>query len=158
MLVRNGWKFLANDHPFLYQHGDITQSVFYPGPIMVTPTTIALFPELESWFSQRKKARPRYKESFYIEDMYPDCVVKSAPTQLLLFPGVEKIDATYLEELSSHQVLLKLISSSLERWDKEILEANFALLGRVAETTPAYQLHVGADFHKIPTMIKALLN
>ncbi|MBI4001093.1 MAG: hypothetical protein HY348_04840 [Nitrospira defluvii] len=155
-LLRSGYRYLSDDHPFFRLHGSGVEILPYPLKINVTDRTVAFFPELrEAPPSVLKPGVP--KRYFHVEDVYPGPLGQPCRPALILFPQVHDASYSCLEPLSKKQSLEMILPHSLLVYDPEIARSEFQALARLVAQADCYRLHFGRDVLDLPQLVTPLL-
>lgn len=155
-LLRAGFRYLSDDHPFFRLNGTRVEILPYPLKINVTDQTIAFFPELRAAEpSVLHAGNP--KRYFYAENLYPGPLGTSCEPAVILFPSVVDSPHSCLEPLSKKLALEMILPHSLLVYDREIARLEFQALARLVEQTDCYRLHFGRDVLDLPWLVTPLL-
>lgn len=155
-LLRAGYRYLSDDHPFFRVTDSGVELLPYPLKINVTDQTISFFPELRNApLSVLRAGIP--KRYFYAEDLYPNPLGQPCTPAIILFPSV--VDAPYscLEPLSKKLALEMILPHSLLVYEPEVAREEFKALARLIQQTDCYRLHFGRDVVDLPWLITPLL-
>lgn len=155
-LLRSGYRYLSDDHPFFRLTDSGVELLPYPLKINVTDHTISFFPELRNAPSSVLRAGTP-KRYFYPEDLYPNPLGQSCTPAIILFPSV--VDAPYscLEPLSKKAALEMILPHSLLVYEPEVAREEFKALTRLIQQTDCYRLHFGRDVVDLPWLVTPLL-
>lgn len=156
-LLRSGYRYLSDDHPFFRVTENGVELLPYPLRINVTDQTISFFPELRSAPPSVLHAGTP-KRYFYAEDLYPNPLGQSCKPAMILFPSV--VDAPYscLEPLSKKLALEMILPHSLLVYEPEVARQEFKALVRLVQQTDCYRLHFGRDVVDLPWLVTPLLD
>lgn len=155
-LLRSGYRYLSDDHPFFRLNGTRAEILPYPLKINVTDDTVSFFPEL-------RDAPPSIlhagvpKRYFYAEALYPGPLGRPCESALMLFPQVADAPYSCLEPLSKKQTLEMILPHSLLVYDPAVARREFQALVRLVEQTDCYRLHFGRDVIELPWLVIPLL-
>lgn len=155
-LLRSGYRYLSDDHPFFRLSGGRVEILPYPLKINVTDQTVSFFPELRA-------APPTVlhagfpKRYFYAEELYPAPLGQSCEPAIILFPEVVDSPHSCLEPLSKKSALEMILPHSLLVYDPEVARREFQALVRLVEQTDCYRLHFGRDVMDLPWLVTPLL-
>ncbi len=155
-LLRSGYRYLSDDHPFFRGSGTRVEILPYPLKINVTDHTVSFFPEL-------RDAPPSVlhagvpKRYFYAEDLYPGPLGQSCEPAVILFPEVVDSPHSCLEPLSKKLALEMILPHSLLVYDAEVARREFQALVRLVEQADCYRLHFGRDVMDLPWLVTPLL-
>lgn len=155
-LLRSGYRYLSDDHPFFRVHGTRVEILPYPLKINVTDQTVSFFPELRDASPSVLHAGVP-KRFFYAEDLYPWPVGQSCKPAVILFPEVVNSSHSCLEPLSKKLALEMILPHSLLVYDAEVARREFQALVRLVEQTDCYRLHFGRDVMDLPWLVTPLL-
>ncbi|MBS0168740.1 MAG: hypothetical protein JSR62_00180 [Nitrospira sp.] len=156
-LLRSGYRYLSDDHPFFRVTNSGVELLSYPLKINVTDQTISFFPELQQAPSSVLRAGSP-KRSFYAEDLYPQSIGQSCAPTLILFPAVMDAPYSCLEPLSKKVALEMILPHSLLVYEPEVAREEFKALTRLIQQTDCYRLHFGRDVVDLPWLVTPLLN
>ncbi len=155
-LLRSGYRYLSDDHPFFRLNGARVEILPYPLKINVTDDTVSFFPELREAPANilHLGVSKRY---FHAEELYPGPLGRPCEPAVILFPQV--VDAPYscLEPLSKKRALEMILPHSLLVYDAEVARREFQALVRLVEQTDCYRLHFGRDVLELPWLVTPLL-
>ncbi len=155
-LLRSGYRYLSDDHPFFRLSGTRVEILPYPLKINVTDQTISFFPEL-------RDAPPSVlcagtpKRYFYAENLYPGSLGQPCEPAVILFPTVVDSPHSCLEPLSKKSALEMILPHSLLVYDAEVARREFHALARLVQQTDCYRLHFGRDVMDLPWLVTPLL-
>lgn len=153
-LLLNGWQLLANDVVLLEQRQDAVYALPTPGPIRVRPPTLFLLPAL-----REKPGRADAPTASYIfegEAVASHGWGDPAPVDAVYFPAIEEgASQSRREPLSQAVALAHLLEESVDRWDRDSLDAHTALLQSLVQQAPAHVLHLGMDVDAVPQLLVA---
>ncbi len=155
-LLRSGYRFLADDHPFVRATNTGLELLSFPEKIDVTDTTVAFFPELQQ--ANGYLHQGLYKRYFYAGDLYPSEKIDSCKPAFIILPHVADCLHSHLEPLAKGQVLEELLPQSLLVFDKEVAQQQFQTLSRLVQQADCYRLYCGQDVLKLPELIDTLLD
>lgn len=155
-LLRAGYRYLSDDHPFFRVNGTRVEILPYPLKINVTDHTVSFFPELrEAPPSVLHAGVP--KRYFHAEDLYPGPLGQPCEPSVILFPEVVNSSHSCLEPLSKKVALEMILPHSLLVYDTEVARREFQALVRLVEQTDCYRLHFGRDVLELPWLVTPLL-
>ncbi|MBL8072317.1 MAG: hypothetical protein JNM35_14600 [Nitrospira sp.] len=155
-LLRAGYRYLSDDHPFFRVNGTRVEILPYPLKINVTDHTVSFFPELrEAPPSVLHAGVP--KRYFHAEDLYPGPLGQPCEPSVILFPEVLDSSHSCLEPLSKKVALEMILPHSLLVYDAEVARREFQALVRLVEQTDCYRLHFGRDVLELPWLVTPLL-
>ncbi len=155
-LLRSGYRYLSDDHPFFRLSDGRIEMFPYPLKINVTDQTVAFFPELSAPSPSVLHAGFP-KRYFYAEDVYPGPLGQPCEPVVILFPEVVDSPNSFLEPLSKKQVLEMILPHSLLVYEAEVARREFQALVRLVEQTDSYRLHFGRDVLDLPWLVTPLL-
>ena len=154
-LLRAGYRYLSDDHPFIRESGANVELLSFPVKIDVTDKTIEFFPELRAAAeSLHEGVRKRY---FYVEDLYSQRPADCCKPALMIFPHVIDWPKSYLEPVSKSYALEHLLPQALLVFDKEVCRREFEVLSRLVEQVSCYRLYFGEDLLDLPRLIDPFL-
>lgn len=155
-LLRSGYRYLSDDHPFFRLNGTRVEVLPYPLKINVTDQTISFFPELRT--APPSVLHPGTpKRYFYAEDLYPGPLGSPCEPAVILFPMVVDSPHSCLEPLSKKLALEMILPHSLLVYDPEVARREFQALARLVQQTDCYRLHFGRDVMDLPWLVTPLL-
>ncbi len=155
-LLRAGYRYLSDDHPFFRITQGGVELLPYPLKINVTDQTISFFPELRNAPPAVLRAGTP-KRYFCAEDLYPNPLGQPCAPSVILFPAV--VDAPYscLEPLSKKVALEMILPHSLLVYEPEVAREEFKALARLIQQADCYRLHFGRDVVDLPWLVTPLL-
>ncbi len=156
-LLRSGYRYLSDDHPFFRVTDTGVELLPYPLKINVTNQTISFFPELRD--APSAVIHPGIPKSyFYAEDLYPGPLGQPCPPRIILFPSVIDAPHSCLEPLPKPLALEMILPHSLLVYEPEIARQEFKALARLVQQTDCYRLHFGRDVMDLPWLVTPLLD
>lgn len=156
-LLRSGYRYLSDDHPFFRLRGTRVELLPYPLKINVTDQTVAFFPELRTASpSVLRSGFP--KRHFYAQDLYPWPVGQPCEPAVILFPQVVDSPYSCLEPLSKKLAMEMILPHSLLVYDAEVARLEFQALARLVQQADCYRLHFGRDVMDLPWLVTPLLD
>ncbi len=156
-LLRSGYRYLSDDHPFLREHNGGVELLSFPMKVDVTDATIGFFPELRNARPGALHQGPN-KRYFYVEDIYNQAAIgNTCRPAVVLFPNVADAAESWLEPLPKSRVLEELLPQGLVAYDNRVASRQFQLLARLAQQVRCYRLHFGRDVTALPALIDPLL-
>ncbi len=156
-LLRAGYRYLSDDHPFFRVTDGGVELLPYPLKINVTDHTISFFPELQHAPPSVLRAGTP-KHSFHAEDLYPHPIGQSCAPTLILFPAVLDSPYSCLEPLSKKLALEMILPHSLLVYEPEVAREEFKALTRLVQQADCYRLHFGRDVVDLPRLVTPLLD
>jgi hypothetical protein len=155
-LLRSGYRYLSDDHPFLRADGGHLEILPFPMKINVTETTIAFFPELrDAQQGAIHQAIP--KRYLHAKNVYPGPPGSACEAALILFPNVIDAPQSRLEPLSKHTALKEILPHCLLVFDPEVAKEEFRALTSLVRQADCYRLHFGRDVLTLPALVDPLL-
>jgi hypothetical protein len=155
-LLRSGYRYLSDDHPFFRLKGGAAELLPYPLKINVTERTVSFFPELrEAPSSVLRPGTP--KRFFYAEDIYPWPLGQPCQPRLILFPHVVDSPYSCLEPMTKKRALEMILPHSLLVYDSAVARSEFQALSLMVKMTDCYKLHFGRDVLNLPQLVTPLL-
>ena len=154
-LLRAGYRYLSDDHPFFKLCDGRVEILPYPLKINVTDETVAFFPELRA-------ASPAVlhagipKRYFFAEELYPAPLGQPCEPAIILFPEVVDSPHSCLEPLSKKVALEMILPHSLLVYDLVVARREFQALARLVEQVDCYRLHFGRDVMDLPWLVTPL--
>ena len=155
-LLRSGYRYLSDDHPFFRLREDRVEILPYPLKINVTDQTISFFPELRTAPPSILHAG-KPKRYFYAEELYPGPLGAPCEPAVIIFPTVVDSPHSCLEPLSKKLALEMILPHSLLVYDAEVARREFQALARLVQQTDCYRLHFGRDVMDLPWLVTPLL-
>lgn len=155
-LLRSGYRYLSDDHPFLRADRGHVELLPFPMKINVTDTTMSFFPEL-------RRAGPRLihpsrpKAYFHYEDVYPGPLGSACEPAIILFPHVIDAPVSCLELLSKSAALNEILPHCLLVFDPHVAKKEFEALVTLIRQADCYRLHFGQDVLDLPRLVDPLL-
>lgn len=155
-LLRSGYRYLADDTPFLREDGRGVRILSFPMKVDVTDSTISFFPELRN--APRGVLRSGvHKKYFFVEDVYPSGITDSCPPALILFPRVMDRPKSMLEPLPKSRAIEAMMPQALLVHDQELARQEFQVLSKLVQQADCYTLHFGHDVLELPDLVTPLL-
>lgn len=155
-LLRTGYGFISDDFPFLRDNGHRIEMLTFYDWVDVRKQSIGFFPEL-----QTIDLGPRFdgarKDSFSIQDLYPDSHVDSCEVDIILFPKVVEGRNSYLEPMPKHQVLKELLPQGLQVHCQELAKREFQLYTQLAKQASCYRLYFGQNRWDLSNLVDPLI-
>lgn len=155
-LLRSGYRYLSDDHPFFRLHDDRVELLPYPLKINVTEDTISFFPELRAAASSILRAGVP-KRYFYAQEVYSGQLGAPCEPAVILFPEVIDSPHSCMEPLPKRLALEMILPHSLLVYDAEVARREFEALARLVQRTDCYRLHFGRDVLELPWLVTPLL-
>ncbi|CAE6736353.1 MAG: hypothetical protein H8K06_09300 [Nitrospira sp.] len=156
-LLRSGYRYLSDDHPFFRVTDSGVELLPYPLKINVTDQTVSYFPELRNAPPSVLRAGTP-KRYFYPEDLYPSPLGQSCTPAIILFPSVVNSPHSCLEPLSKKLAMEMILPHSLLVYEPEVARQEFKALVRLIQDTDCYRLHFGRDVVDLPWLVTPLLD
>jgi hypothetical protein len=154
-LLRAGYRFLSDDHPFLRDDARGPRVLSFPVKVDVTDRTVRFFPELQAASALLRPGL--FKRHFYVDEVYGDVVVDSCDPAVILLPQVTDCPTSRAEPLPRSRALEALLPEALLVLDRAVARRHFALMGRLVETAACYRLHFGRNVLELPRLVDRLL-
>lgn len=155
-LLRQGFRFLSDDRPFLRENGEGFDLLAFPEEIDVTEKTRSFFPELRSLPEHLFKWGPQ-KKRFWVETVYPNSVLDRCLPKVLLFPKIAERERSRLEPLSRIEAIGRLLPHTLLVFESTIARKQFHFLCRLIETMDCYCLHFGRDILQVHRVVEEII-
>lgn len=114
------------------------------------------FPMLKAqvWNQERQ---PRDKATVFLQDYYPEKLIRDFPLQAILLPHITGQSRTWIEPCKPSEALLALAPTTLAQ-----LPASGSLdmqqMSQVARSVPTFRLHLGSMIKAIPEVIEQFLD
>lgn len=157
-LALAGWQVLANDGAVLRPGGGQVAALLSPGAIYMTAHTLQMLPALRAHLEHPLDAyAARYKIPLPRRSLLPagTHLIQAAPIAAVYFPRVSGMSETAVAPVSRAVGLARLLSASMDRWDRPAWEAHLALLSTLAEQVHFADLLVGTDLVALATAVAA---
>lgn len=152
--LQSGFDYIGEDYCLL-QEGKQPRIHSVYNSAKVTQQTLDFFPELIPHIANKNRL-PQEKALLFQHEIYPERIRHLADLAAIIVPQVENIQASWLEPVSPEQVLTALTVTTM--WQLVRSSTNtFNRLKTIANTLPAYRLHLGRDMKNIPEIIGQLL-
>ena len=155
-LLRAGYRYISDDHPFFRLAGDRVEILPYPLKINVTESTVSYFPELRDAPATVLRAGSP-KRYFYVDDVYPGPLGAPCDATMILFPEIADSAHSCLEPLSKRQSLELILPHSLLVYDAQVARHEFQALVKLIDQASCYRLHFGRDVLDLPWLVTPLL-
>ena len=158
-LLRAGWRLISNDSPLLARVNPV-EALAYPGLLSAYPDTLRRFPELAPMADNappQNRGNGRRKMTFAAESIYPNPWIATAPVGAIVFPHVAHRPTHEVQRLGEAEALRRLLPNAIDRWDTEYIPQHLQLLRALAASAPAYQLALGEDTDRLPTLLASLV-
>ena len=97
------------------------------------------------------------KGVYFLDTIWPDCVVAGMPLRAIVVPCITGQAATRLEPCSAFDALVAMLPSTVGQLPAATNEDCDRMMA-LAEKLPAYLLHLGTDTRGIPSALTTLLN
>lgn len=165
-LLNAGWQLLSNDSPIINREGDILS---YPGLLAAYPQTFEwILGDQGSGSGEQRLATSHQlpatihyplptKHYASAESLWPDVWADHAPIGAICFPRINPEVGHKLEPLSPAGTLRRLLTHSIEQWDKAMIPAHLSALRQLVDQAPGYILHLGPDVLAIPHYLESHL-
>jgi hypothetical protein len=155
-LLRSGYRYLADDTPFLRVKGDEVRILSFPMKVDVTDSTICFFPELRDAPGGVLRSGV-HKKYFLVEDLYAGVVAESCEPAIILFPRVTDRPRSILEPLPKSRALEAMLPQALLVYDQELARQEFQAVTKLVQQADCYTLHFGSDVLDLPDLVTPLL-
>ena len=155
-LLRQGFRFLSDDRPFLRENGKGFDLLAFPEEIDVTEETRSFFPELRGLPDHLFKWGP-LKRRFWVETVYPDSILDGCVPKVLLFPEIADQERSRLEPLSRIEAIGRLLPHTLLVFEPAIARRQFHLLCQLIEGMECYCLHFGRDILQVHRVVEEII-
>ncbi|KAA3664783.1 MAG: hypothetical protein DWQ04_03930 [Chloroflexi bacterium] len=144
-LLQAGWQLLSNDVTLLTQSDKDVVAWPTPGYFGIRPHTIEMLPDLEikSGVAEMHQVLEALNGRF------------GTPTLIthLIFPQVNAHAETKLTPLAAAAGWSRLMSESMDCWDKETLAAHLAVLKAVCGKTAVFSLQSGINIDQLDRLL-----
>lgn len=155
-LLRAGYRYLSDDHPFIRQGESELELLPFPMKIDVTEQTITLFPELQA--ADPALFHPGFiKRYFHVRDIYPSPLGTSCRPAMIVFPQIVEAPSSRLELLSKREALAALLPQGMVVYDQDVARKEFDVLAALVRQADCYELHFGRDILELPKLIEPFL-
>jgi hypothetical protein len=121
----------------------------------VTQQTLDFFPAFIPYIANKNR-QPDEKALIFQQQIYPQRIRHTSPLKAIIVPCVETIQHSWLEPVATNDVLAALTVTTMWQLVRSSSDT-FKRLKAIASVLPAYRLHLGRDFNKIPEIIGSLL-
>lgn len=150
-----GLGYLGDDYVLcdLSTHGATVYSLFNSAKIDTHALT--LFPQLVAQVANKDRATEE-KSVVYVNNFYPERLLRSAPLRAILIPQVTANINSYIQPIQAKAAFLALAPTTVFQLPGA-REASVAFLRRLVMHLPCYQLQLGRDIAQIPQLIQTLL-
>lgn len=155
-LLRSGYRYLSDDHPFLRVDGGHLEVLPFPLKINVTDRTISFFPELRGAQAETV-CHGNPKRFFHFDHVYPGPLGSACEPALILFPRVVDVPHSRLELLSEQTALGEILPHCLLAYDPEVARKEFQALASLVRRADCYRLHFGRDVLALPNLVDPLV-
>ena len=144
-LLQAGWQLLSNDVTLLSQNDDQIIAWPTPGYFGIRANTLGLFPNLqiETVMLTTQQVLQKINGRFG----------PPSPITYLIFPKVNKNRKTALSRLTAAKGWSRLMSESMDCWDRETLGEHLAILKRICGKTAVFSLQSGFDIHQLDQLL-----
>ena len=153
-LLNAGWRLLSNDSPIVATGGQILS---YPGMLAAYPETFARFEKTKRFADAVPIQEGRQKILVSAEIAFPNTWLDQAPIGAICFPQIEERSDHALTPIGAADALRRLLPHAVEQWDKAMIPHHLSILRQLADTAPAYILHLGPDVLAIPETAQQML-
>ena len=134
-LLKNGWRFLAND------------------VILLTGNSIQIYPTFDQIRVRQGTIDLLCEEGVHLEEL-PIRFGQTRKVTAVYLVQLQPNRQTQLSPLTTPLAFVKLIESSVDHWDTSQLPAHLSFLRRLCEETAVFNLHSGKDIHNLSDLIK----
>jgi hypothetical protein len=142
-LVQEGWRFLANDAILLREAAAGIEALLSAGTINLDPTSLPLLPSFAVRLADRPGTTAAGKRIVPRGHLLNVAQLgRRAPVAALCFPQVSDVERPLRQPLPRAVGLARLISDSVDQWDKSSYVAHLDFLGRLCEQARCYELHL----------------
>lgn len=156
-LLRAGYRYLSDDHPFIRQGESELELLPFPMKIDVTEQTIALFPELQT--ADPAVFHPGFiKRYFHTRDIYSSPLGAACRPAMIVFPQIVDASSSQLELLSKRAALAALLPQGMVVYDQEIARKEFDVMAALVRQADCYVLRFGRDILELPQLIEPFFN
>lgn len=149
-LLDAGWQLLSNDSPIITAEGVVLS---YPGVLAAYPATFARFAATAALAT----GDPARKQTVAAEAVWPGVWRERATVAAICFPQIESRPGHLVTRLSRPETLRRLLPHAVEQWDRPVMPAHLAALGRLVESAPGYLLRLGPDVGAVAGVVGGLL-
>jgi hypothetical protein len=153
-LARSGWSYLSDDSVLLKATSAGVEAVAFGGPFHCAPAMFRHFPELCAQANPHESD----KRLVEVEPLYPGRLCSRMQPKAILFPTIVPEFASRVIPLSKTETLVHLLRDGASRLhSRESMAAQMAALTQLVETARGYRLLHGADVHRHPQRVAALI-
>lgn len=147
-LVRNNFKFLSDEYSLLRKKHSKIEALAFPLKVGLKDASIGLFPELI--FLLKDSSQNGQKKRFFVEEVFPSCVINQCEPTILVFPQYKESGKTEVEPLSKKKALMHLMEDPnsfvfLDENSPWVSKQHFELLSLLAEQAKAYEFFYSDD-------------
>ncbi|NQT84945.1 hypothetical protein HQ563_18165 [bacterium] len=154
-LVREGCGFLSDDRCLLRKTVSGFEALSFPEQVRVYPENVANLPEFQ--FLQDHKQKNKWKKSFDIRKLYPNCTVRKAELEAIVFPRWDSGGKSRLEAISPSEAMIEMLPLTLEAFFPDTARAHFEFIGDLMEKIPSFRLYLGDDRGKWHQIARELI-
>ncbi len=144
-LLQAGWHLLSNDVTLLTQTSDGAAAWPTPGYFGIRPHTLALLPDLMVELGM--VTTHQMLQAINGRWGSPSLITH------LIFPKVIANGKTNLTHLSPAKGLSRLMTESMDCWDKETLTEHLGVLKEVCGKTAVFSLQSGTNIHQLDYLL-----
>lgn len=157
LALRNaGWQMLANDVAFLEQRDGLVRALPSPGTVFVTKQTLALLPELVAHQLPLRAQEAGHKLPLSRAGLLAQGgSARSTSISAIYFPRVTTHAETAVTPVPRAVGLARLLSASMDQWDRPTWTAHLALLAALAKQVRFFDLALGRDLDRVTAAINA---
>lgn len=164
-LVREGFRYLADDHLYLEPEGESAVILGYSKPPAFLADSLERFPEFHHLKNTPDILRGgRRKKVLSVSELETRCGPRceKAPLRMILFPQIDVTRPVSMEALDHSQTMMMLMRQT--PWDHGgdvVCPANtaaqLALFRGMAQSVPAYRLFLNPDLPEIARVVRDAL-
>lgn len=151
--LRAGLHYLGDDYVLVDPDRAFVHSLYHSGKL--TPNTLVHFPELTPHVAN-PDSMTDFKAILYMADLFPQQMSASSPLKAILIPTITGQPHTHLTLVSPMLALRALAPSTLFQAAQPSAD-EFAKIGRLVRSVPAFRLHAGTDFTSLTDCIERQL-
>jgi hypothetical protein len=155
-LLRQGYRLLGDDTVFVRRSGKGAEMLFFPEEVDVCSETVDLYPQL-ALARNLTEDRWQPKARVNLNEVGPNSVIESSPTDLLIFPVIAKDGQTRYERVGQTEALAELILYAFLFMDPLTSKDNFAVLASLVQSVKCYRLHMGLDGAELAGVVDEII-
>jgi hypothetical protein len=156
-LVRQGFRFVADDSLFLSEHnGDIVVSPYYTN-FHVDKRVVTRCPEISGAKELEDSQRGFKRMRVNMAEFYPDSFVPSLTPERIIFPRISASGESSFSPLNQMEVYTRLLQQTILAVDTAISRDQMKAIEQLAKQVKGFELLTGLDVYKNPKILPSLL-